>query len=287
MQEMDGYLIEQWKLNRQKDDLAPATFKSNVKHIKTFVNWCESSSLVELGIGEKIDIPQIPEADQASHKHITLQTAQEILGYLETYQYASRQHALFYTLWETGCRISGAIALDIGDFYPAERKLEFVDRKEQGTSLKNGPKGERNVTISEELIGVLNDYIEVHREDARDDYNRRPLFTTRTQRLTRQRAYKNVVAFSRPCVYTNDCPHNKDIETCEAAQKKAKAFGCPSSTSMHPIRRGAITHHLNSGWPKDKVSDRCDVSIETLEKHYNEQTKEDERETRMKYVDRL
>lgn len=56
---------------------------------------------------------------------------------------------------------------------------------------------------------------------------------------------------------------------------------------MHPIRRGSITHHLNSEWPKDKVSDRCDVSIETLEKHYNEQTKEDERETRMKYVDRL
>lgn len=287
MREVDGYLIEQWKLDRQKDDLAPATFKSNVKHIKTFMNWCESSSLVELGIADKIEIPQISEADQASHEHITLQEAQHVLGYLETYKYASRQHALFYTLWETGCRISGAIALDVSDYDPVNRKLEFVDRKETGTSLKNGPKGERNVTISEDLIGVLNDYIEVNRHDLRDDHNRRPLFTTGTQRLKRQRAYKNVTGFSRPCVYANECPHNKDINTCEAAQKKKQASGCPSSISMHPIRRGSITNHLNQGWPKDKVSDRCDVSIDTLEKHYNEQTKEDEREARMQYVDLL
>lgn len=56
---------------------------------------------------------------------------------------------------------------------------------------------------------------------------------------------------------------------------------------MHPIRRGSITYHLNQGWPKEKVSERCDVSLEVLDKHYNEQTKEDERQARRKFVDRL
>ena len=55
---------------------------------------------------------------------------------------------------------------------------------------------------------------------------------------------------------------------------------------MHLIRRGSITNHLNQGWPKEKVSERCDVSVSVLEKHYNEQSKEDERETRRKFVDK-
>ncbi|AFZ74830.1 tyrosine-type recombinase/integrase [Natronobacterium gregoryi] len=199
MQEVDGYLIEQWKLDRQKDDLAPATFRNNVKKIKTFINWCEASSLVTLGLADSIDVPTISEDDEASHEHITFQRAQKVLNYLDTYRYASREHALFYTLWETGCRISGAVALDVGDLDQTKRKLEFVDRKEEGTALKNGRKGVRNVTLSEDLIHVLTDYIEVNRHDVRDDFNRRPLFTTPHKRLERQRAYKNIVGYTRPC----------------------------------------------------------------------------------------
>ena len=61
----------------------------------------------------------------------------------------------------------------------------------------------------------------------------------------------------------------------------------PGLISMHPIRRGSITNHLNQGWLKEKVSERCDVIVSVLEKHYNKQSKEDERETRRKFVDRL
>ena len=286
MQEVDGYLIEQWKLSRQAEGIAPATFRSNVKQMKTFIGWCESSSIIEIGITDNIEVPTISEDDQASDEHISHQRAQSILSYLDTYHYATRKHALFSLLWETGCRISGAMALDVGDFDATERKIEFVDRREDGTALKNGRKGERNVTISEDLTGLLTDYIEVRRHDVRDEHNRRPLFTTVHGRMPRQRAYKNITGYTRPCEYENECPHNKAIETCEWAKKKV-AYGCPSSISLHPVRRGSITHHLNSGWPKDKVSDRCDVSVDVLEKHYNEQSKEDERETRMKYVDRL
>lgn len=287
MREVDGYVIENWKLARKAEDIAPATFKSTVKHVAVFVRWCERSNIVEYGVGDNIEIPNIAVEDEASHKTVSHSRAQELLHYLSTYEYGTRQHAIFYLLWEVGCRISGAMALDLTDFSSTDSRLEFRDRKQSGTALKNGTNGERNVTLSDDLIHVLSDYIEVKRHDVRDEYDRKPLFTTPYGRISRQSVYKNVVGFTRPCVYEGRCPHNKSIESCRAAQNKKKAYECPSSTSMHPIRRGSITHHLNQGWPKEKVSERCDVSVGVLEKHYNEQSKEDERHTRRKYIDRL
>lgn len=140
-----------------------------------------------------------------------------------------------------------------------------------GTALKNGEGSERNVTSSEGLIDVLNDYIEGRRSDVLDEFGREPLFTTPSQRVDRGHVYKNITGYTRPCVCANVCPHDCEIDSCEPAQKKKKrAFGCPASRSTHPVRRGSITHHLNCGWPKEKVSERCDVSVATLEKHYNE-----------------
>jgi len=287
IREVDGYVIENWKLTRKADGIAPATFKSNVKHVAVFVRWCERTNLVETGVGDQIVIPNIAIEDEASHKTVSKKRAEDILRYLEKFEYGTRQHAIFYFLWQTGCRISGAITLDLDDFHPTESKIEFRDRKTSETALKNGSRGERNVTLTDDLIRVLSDYIDISRDDVRDEYDRRPLFTTGSGRIRRQVVYKNVVGFTRPCVYDGGCPHNREIENCDAAQNKKKGYECPGSISMHPIRRGSITNHLNQGWPKEKVSERCDVSVSILEKHYNEQSKEDERQTRRKFLDRL
>lgn len=286
MLEVEGYHIENWKITRKDEGIRPATLKNNTKKIKTFLIWCESVGYLLPGVGEAVQIPDIPEDDEASHERITVEEAEAVLDYLSTYEYASRQHAIFFTLWETGCRVSGAIALDVGDFKPEKSVLELRNRRDTGTPLKNGNKGERNVTISEELTRVLKDYVEVRRPDVVDEFGREPLFCTPNGRITRQRVYKNVTGFTRPCIYSGTCPMDRDIDSCTWT-KKVKAFGCPSSVSMHPVRRGSITHHLNVGWPKEKVSERCDVSMGTLEKHYNEQGKEDERKNREQFVNLL
>jgi hypothetical protein len=62
---------------------------------------------------------------------------------------------------------------------------------------------------------------------------------------------------------------------------------CPSSLSLHPIRRGAITYQINRGWPKEKLSERTDVSVEVLEKHYDARTQEEQREGRKQHLDLL
>lgn len=283
LHETDPYTINQWKLARKDDGIAPATYRSNVKQVKVFLRWCENAGLIHPGTTDRVSIPTIPPDVQVSHVRITEPEARAVLDYLSTYEYASRQHAEFFVLWETACRVSGLIALDVEDFVTGENKLVFENRRETDTPLKNGPKSERNVTISDELVGLLTDYIEGKRPDVVDEYGRNPLFCTDTKRVSRQRVYKNVTGYTRPCVYANHCPHDRDPNECEAGKKK-RAFGCPSSVNSHPVRRGSITHHLNVGWPKQKVSERCDVSMEILEKHYNEQTKEDERENRKEFV---
>ena len=42
--------------------------------------------------------------------------AAAVLDYLDTYNYATVYHAMFHTMWHTGCRISGIESLDIDDF---------------------------------------------------------------------------------------------------------------------------------------------------------------------------
>jgi len=289
MRDVDGYLIEQWK-NKRQDEVAPVTYQGNVKKIKTFIGFCERSNFITHGTFDAIDVPSIKTSDKSSDEQVDSAEAERLLDYLDTYEYATRQHVLFSVLWQTGCRISGAIGLDVDDVSVVntdEYVIDYSNRPESGTPLKNDDGGERRVTITKELCALIEDYRQAHRHDVIDDYGREPLFTTESRRLTRQRAYKNFTALTRPCVYTDTCPHARDTDECEAARLKKKAFGCPSSKSLHPIRRGSITHHLNSGWPKQKVSERCDVSLDVLETHYNKQTKEDERQQRKKYVEQL
>jgi hypothetical protein len=60
---------------------------------------------------------------------------------------------------------------------------------------------------------------------------------------------------------------------------------CPSSVSPHAIRRGAITHHLNSDVPETAVGDRANVSQGVLEKHYDQRSKRDKMEQRREHLD--
>lgn len=285
--EVGGYIIESWK-DKRKGEVKQITFHNNVKTLRVFIRWCETAELVEYGTADRMDIPEVTRQEAVSDDSLDLSQAESLLRYLNTYEYASRQHALFKTLWHTGCRISGAISLDVEDFDHGDGPiLKFRNRKAQGTALKNGSKSERNVTIDDDLLAVLRDYVDGRRPDTTDAFDRDPLFCTHTQRLVRQRAYQNFTALTRPCFTEDACPHDREIDHCDAAQKKKHSFGCPSAVSLHPIRRGSITYHITRGWPKEKLSERVDVSVDVLNQHYDARSKEKERQGRKEYLDLL
>lgn len=78
---------------------------------------------------------------------------------------------------------------------------------------------------------------------------------------------------TRRCTYGAECPHDRDEMDCEAA-KDSKAVKCPSRFSTHPLRRWSIMHQLDAGISKELLSDRVDVSVPVLDKHYDQRSEE-------------
>jgi len=85
-------------------------------------------------------------------------------------------------------------------------------------------------------------------------------------------------------VIGRDCPHDREVDSCQATDHD-DASKCPSSVSPHPIRRGSITHYLNSDVPETAVGDRANVSQDVLERHYDQRTKREKMEQRRQYLD--
>lgn len=101
----------------------------------------ESRELCDWDIHQKIETLNVPEDDDVNDDVLREGHAETVLDYLETYHYASTYHTLFYLMWHTGCRGSGAIALDVGDFEASDHDdsiLKFRNRKSTGSPSKPG-----------------------------------------------------------------------------------------------------------------------------------------------------
>lgn len=84
-------------------------------------------------------VPNLSHDQARSEDTLRLDHVEDVLRYLKTYEYGTRKHALFHTLWHVGCRISGALALDKNDFVQTREGalLKFRNRKSAGTASKS------------------------------------------------------------------------------------------------------------------------------------------------------
>lgn len=288
MTDLDGRDLHDYRLwLKQRTDANRTTRQARLSALRVFLRWCRNIDAVEDQLPEKIVLPE-REGDGTRDEMLAEDRAQRILSYLERFEYATRDHALFAILWETGMRIGGARTLDLDDFDADNRSLSLVHRPETGTPLKNGADGERMVAISTDVTDLLEDYVEHNRLSRTDEFGREPLFTTKENGrmaiiTTRRTAYR----WTRPCHVGQECPHDRDPDTCEAAGSYDGASKCPSSMSAHPIRRGAITHFLLADVPQPTVSERMDVSADVLEDHYDERNHKQKMEQRRGYLDNV
>lgn len=263
--------------------------------VRNFVRFLEDREVVKDGLHTKLEPPEMDDGDGVNDDVLDADRAQEILNHLSTYEHATIEHAVWVLLAAFGGRRGTIRAIDLDDCHLREEELddgekpyiELKHRPEQGTPLKNDEKSEREVSIARWIADILLDYITVTREDVTDEYGRDPLITTDHGRIALSTISKYAYKWTRPCKVSGECPHGRTEADCEAATDMDQASKCPSSKSPHPSRKGYITEEARAGVPDELLSERCDVGIDVLEKHYKHLTETDKRELRQEMLETI
>lgn len=274
-----GRDIQKFKIKR-KAEIKNVTLKGQMDTLRVFLRFCESVNAVRDGVAESVISPTVSREENVSNNILSVEEKDAILAYLTKYKYATFKHALFQLLWESGIRTGSAIGIDLDDVHLEAAYIRLRHRPDSETPLKNKKEGERDIALSAGLVEVLTDYIEEHRINVTDEYNRRPLFATEFGRVTTNTFRSRIYAMTRPCEYGQGCPYDRDPKNCEATERRWTASKCPDSISPHAIRRGAITHFLSEDVPDTVVSDRMNVSKDILDKHYDARSNRQKMEQR-------
>ena len=189
--------------------------RGQMSTLKKYLEFLQSIDAVERGLYEKVIVPRTND-DDVRDDMIEADRMKQILNHLELYHYASLEHAFLELLWHTGMRVGSATGLDIEDYSTENKSVEIHHRPETDTPLKNKTSGERVVALSDRVCRVLDAWLEKKHTGIIDDNGRNPLFVTRRARLSRNRARTISYQYTRPCEYTNICPHDREIDECEA-----------------------------------------------------------------------
>lgn len=279
-QDMHRYRV--WR--RRDGNLAPASEKTQMDTLRVFIRWCETMQFVDPDLHTAVLSPSLSSSDKRRNDIVDSEKAEAILEHLEKYHYASRDHVLFLLAWHTAMRTSALRALDVEDFFPENKYVEVVNRPETGTRLKNGDNGERYIALASHVCMVIKDYVGNTRSPETDEYGRKALLSTkRSGRISKNTIRSSIYRSTRPCWYTDHCPHDKEPDSCRAVGN-SYAYECPSSTAAHSVRRGSITHMLRNDTPEQVVADRANVSEDVLDAHYDKRTGKEKMEQRREFL---
>jgi len=265
-------------------ELKTVTLRGQLSTVRAFLNFCASVDAVPESLAEKVPIPSVSGAGGVSDSTLAPSRALDILDYLERYHYASRKHITVLLAWNTGARCGGIRGLDVEDVDLGDSPgVEFRHRPDENTPLKNAEKGERWNAISRRVAHTLEDYIDGPRNDLTDEYGRNPLLTTRQGRPSGSTIRDTIYSVTRPCWRGEECPHDRDVDECEATHYH-HASKCPSSRSPHDVRSGRVTAYRREDVPREIVSDRLNASEQVLDRHYDRRSEREKSEQRRKYL---
>lgn len=282
LNELTGRALFRYRVWRKEDgDLNKTSLKTQLSTVRAFIKFLETIDAAPQDLHRDVILPSLKHGEDVRDVAVSKEEAEAVQEYLEQFEYASFRHALFVLLWETAIRTGTAHSLDVEDVLFNQQALRIRHRPDTDTRLKNGQRAERLVALSEQVCNVLEDYIHYSRPETADEYGRNPLFASKQGRMHKSNLRNAVYAITRPCHYSGECPHDREQieEACEAISYD-NASKCPSSVSLHSIRRGGITWRLLEDVPKTVVSDRADVSPEVLDKHYDVRSEEARMEQR-------
>ena len=278
---IDAYVDQ---LQEQYD--TDSTILTYTKNVRSWLRWLNRRDQCEDAVYQILDEDELGLNPRARDEALPEGEANTILGKLRHQRRGSLKHALLELLWNAGLRLGGAHSLDIRDFDPANSEVRLRHRPQSGTRLKNGSEdentagdGERNVALCDQAVEAIEWYLDHERPNVTDEFGREPLFATTHGRATRSTLRRRVYEAtgcrwrsdsSEDCSCDGSCDPDSDI--------------CDYSYYPHAIRRGAIVRHLSGGLQPAIASERFDVSIKTIRKHYDPRTKRRRKEDRSNAV---
>ncbi|WP_233560815.1 MULTISPECIES: site-specific integrase [unclassified Haloarcula] len=285
--DVTGWHLEQFKLFRQGQDLAPTTIKGQMTALKVWLEYAAGIEAVDEMLPYKVNIPVLSQTDETDDTLLEAEDAQALIQhYRESrVEYASVNHVALELAWFTGARLGALRSLDVSDYQPDDQLVWFRHHPDT-TPLKKKVDGERPVGLPAETCEVLDVWIEQVRQERRDEDGRRPLLVGRQGRPATSTVQNWIYQATLPCV-AGPCPHGKSRRTCEWTERNT-ASQCPSSRSPHQVRTGSITWQLNSGLSYEAVGERVNSDPDTLRRYYDKASDVEKLEERRRtFVDKL
>lgn len=279
--DLTGWHIEQFKLYRQNQGLAPTTMKGQMSTLKRWLDYLvDIDALDDEMLPHKVSIPKLDQHEETSDVKLDTEAAAALLEqYRDAHaNYGIAEHALLELTWYTGARLGAIYALDLGDVDLDEELVQFRHRPDTGAPLKKKRRGERAVGLPPAVCDVLRVYVEEHREPGHDKHGREPFFCTPQGRPERDTLRNWMYHATIPCRY-GACPHDNREETCDWTSRN-QATHCPSSRSPHQIRTGSITWQLNRGLTFEAVGERVNSDPDTLRRYYDKASDREKLEMR-------
>jgi site-specific recombinase XerC len=260
------------------EPLMDTTLRDDMYLFREFIRHLIEHRMAPVRFETCVNIPEIDYAggEGVDEKKLDPEIAKASLDYLRKYEYADIEHVSMELMCQSGPRKGGLIGCDVPHFDYEERTLKY--ESDETTPLKNDESSEREITLYGDIPEIIQDYLKDQRPPATDEEGREPLLTKGDGRMSPSTLQKIAYKWTRPCKVGLDCPHNRDPENCEAAQKNNSAFKCPSSRAPHHIRTGYITDQKNRGVSADGIEHRCDVSPRVQKLHYDLPDDAEERE---------
>ncbi len=278
-EDVEGY--KKWRkyesLSRD-EPLARTTLRDDMYLFREFIQYMIEHRMAPARFEKRIEIPEIDyeSGEGVDKKKLDPEIAKAALEYLRKYEYAGVEHVSMELMCQSGPRKGGLIGRDVPDFDYEERILQY--ETQETTPLKNDEGNEREISLYGETPEIIQDYLKNQRPAETDDEGREPLLTKGDGRISASMLQKIAYMWTRPCEVGLGCPHDRDPDDCEAAQKNNSAYKCPSSRAPHHIRTGYITDQKNRGVSADGVQQRCDVSPRVQDLHYDLPDDTEERE---------
>lgn len=283
--DVTAWHLEQFRLWRQGQGLAPSTMKGQMQTLKVWLEYCGAIGAVDEMLPYKVQVPTPDKDELTSDTILEGDAAQALIEQFRAarVEYACEEHVALELAWFTGARLGGMHALDLGDYHSDEEYVHFRHRPPTVLKKKNG--GERAVELPAETCDVLDVYVDEVRTGVRDNEGRDPLLCSTQGRPTTGTIRNWIYNATIPCRY-GPCPHDKHPRRCEWTERN-EAHHCPSSRAPHHVRSGSITWQLNRGLTYEEVGERVNSDPETLRRYYDKADDVDKMRRRDGLVDRL